>query len=38
MIAKLAKLADVFKECQDFFETDKFQFLKLPEENVDLDS
>ena len=32
------ELVDVFKECQDFFETDKPQFLKLLEENVDLDS
>ncbi len=32
------ELVDVFKECQDFFETDKPQFLKLLEENVDLET
>jgi hypothetical protein len=35
---KQLKLADVFEECQEIFDSDKSRFLSLLENHIDLDS
>jgi hypothetical protein len=35
---KQLKLADVFEECQEIFNSDKPRFLSLLENHIDLDS
>ena len=34
---KQLSLADIFSDCQEKFENDKYQFLSLLESNIDID-
>lgn len=35
---KQLSLADIFEDCKNIYESDKSQFLSLPENHIDLDS